>query len=64
LIPEGKSLSASSGSLSPDFKKQLARAIKQGKKLAVGVSSVAGEAQRHIREAWVLYRDLSGECHV
>ena len=60
LIPRVQRLPVGAGSLPPDFKKFLARLLKDGKDLAGGMSSVSAEARKEVNKAAELYARLSG----
>ncbi len=53
-----------SASLPDSFKKELARSIRQGKKLCGGGGPASGEAQTQIKKASQLYRQLSGPSYL
>jgi hypothetical protein len=60
LIPQVQRLPVGTGSLPPDFKKFLAKLIKNGTDLASGMSSVSEEARKEVNKAGHLYGRLSG----
>ena len=64
LILSLKKFPEESDCLPGDFKRDLARSIKQGKKLSQGGGAVSDEARNQINRANLLYHKLSGACYV
>lgn len=63
-ILDTRKLPTSSTALPDSFKKQLARSIKQGKRLCGGGGLAANEARAQINKASQLYRELSGVSYL